>query len=392
VNGLTLNLDTFVTVLFPQAVTTTTTKESMPSMSVSTKIEPLSDESEMLNRKYLMFSIYPCSRVNLPSSRYPARRWIQLRRPQCRLLPSSLQSIHWDCCDKSQSSGQQSEGWLRGPTAQFLLRKVRLLGFHSLKIPYPSTLSRFSLSCIIKDNKAFRSFKTSTIQQVLEQPQGIVSKRIKLSWIHDQVLGSSAPLATSSNDNSAPVDGKRSIGRKDINRIQLLLISYLIQKNFRQEMERIEGNDWNKYFIPYTGTAYTPKMFQSILVNSQNSGTTSSSSTVGPNSSQPSASSTGGGVGGGSTSTGGSAGGNNNSNAAGGNNVYVNPTTIRALVTPKPFPERDCKAFYFTGNLAGLKVNPSPSVSFSPSLIVMVDSLQGYGKQLSSLPAAGHCQ
>jgi hypothetical protein len=200
---------------------------------------------------------------------------------------------------------------------------------------------------------------------------------MKLSWIHDQVLapnnnnssnnhsGSNNDLKAVSGEIDSSVSagiGKKIVTPKEIKRIQLLLICYVIQKNFRLELEKIENNDWNKFFIPYTGNSYIPKMFQSISLSNTSGNMTSGNreSIMG----NPSASNSG------ITPMDNSSSNNNNNNlsSAGVNNatgsVYINPTTIRGLISLRPFPEKEFKVFYVTGNLAGIKVKYSQRFFF----------------------------
>lgn len=234
-----------------------------------------------------------------------------------------------------------------------------------------------SISLIIEENDDYHQFKQQSVQSILEQPpNGMVARRIKLSYLYDIIFNSSTSTTLPSNTSTTPNTPTAS----DVRRMQMLLLCYIVQRTVRGELEKIETNDWNKYFFTNTTTssaivgggsglgggsvgigsgstgasggnaALSVRGFQSIsAAPSVSTASVSSAALSTGGTASITSSSIGGGVpsissalgGGGSTGTG----------------EYINPTTIRGLVLPKAIHDRDCKAFYFTDTFAGIKVN-----------------------------------
>jgi hypothetical protein len=248
-------------------------------------------------------------------------------------------------------------------------------------------LSRLTVSCILKDDDSFSNYHYSLIEQLIQQPPGIVSRRMKLSWLYDQIYSNSSNSNSNGGINSSQHSRKPSgestpiepgtpltpasllstatstipsASAASVKRIQLLLLSFIIQKTFHNECEKIENNDWNRFFLPLNSSSYLPKVFQSL------SSSSSSSSSISSNASNVSLASQSG------TFVSGIQSLPNNMGPSLPGNYYVNPTTIRGLILPKPFSDKDFKVFYTTGSIAGFKVRWLVFLSSASLLIITI--------------------
>jgi hypothetical protein len=252
-------------------------------------------------------------------------------------------------------------------------------------------LSRLTVSCILKDDDSFSNYHYSLIEQLIQQPPGIVSRRMKLSWLYDQIYSNSNSNSNSNGGINSSQHSRKPSGENTpiepgtpltpasllstststipsastaaVKRIQLLLLSFIIQKTFHNECEKIENNDWNRFFLPLNSSSYLPKVFQSL------SSSSSSSSSISSNANNVSLASQSG------TSVSGVQSLPNNMGPALPGNYYVNPTTIRGLILPKPFSDKDFKVFYTTGSIAGFKVRWLIFLSSCVSLLIIFCSL-----------------
>jgi hypothetical protein len=223
---------------------------------------------------------------------------------------------------------------------------------------------RLTVSCILKDDESLSNYHYSLIEQLIQQPPGIVSRRVKLSWLYDQIYGnSSGNNGISSSQHSRKPSGENTplesgtplspssllstsstippASTAAVKRIQLLLLSFIIQKTFHHECEKIENNDWNRFFLPLNNSSYLPKVFQSLSSSSSGVGNNAGNSTLVNQS---------------GTSISGVQSLPYNMGPSLPGNYYVNPTTIRGLILPKPFSDKEFKVFYTSGNIAGFKV------------------------------------